>query len=161
MRWWPGRERVPAEVRDGLTLEAGERPLAFARTPDGPVVATDRALHLPGGHRLPWERVEFASWTEGVLRVAETGTGVAHRLPMDEPGGLPDAVHERVRSTIVISDHVPLLGPKGVRIVARRPHGGDEIAWTLVFDEGLDPADPGLRAEAEQALHNLRHQTGL
>ena len=36
-----------------------------------------------------------------------------------------------------------------------------DIRWTFVFDAGQDPSDPGLRAQAEQLLEDLRRQTGL
>jgi hypothetical protein len=43
---------------------------------------------------------------------------------------------------------------------SRRPPR-DELLWTLVFDEGLDPDHPGLQAQAEQLLEALRRQVGM
>jgi hypothetical protein len=150
------RRRNPPE---GMTLDRGERVLAVS----GETAATDAALHFPGQDgfvRLPWERVQQAVWKDGLLVVREVG-GVRHMIQMAEPGSVPEAVRERVTATVVISSHVRLSGG-GVRIAARRPARGDgELRWTFVFDPGLDPADPGLLAEAEQALEDLRRQTGL
>jgi hypothetical protein len=144
---------------EGLTLDKGERVLAVS----GDTVATDAALHFQNGTafaRLPWERVEQAVWKDGLLVVREVG-GARHTVRLTEPGSVPETVRERVTSTVVVSTHVKLPGG-GVRIAARRPaKGTGEPRWTLVFDAGLDPTDPGLLAQAEQAMEEIRRQTGL
>jgi hypothetical protein len=149
------RKNVP----DGVVLERGERVLAVG----GETVATDAALYLPGaeeGIRLPWEHVEQATWQDGVLVVREVG-GRRHTVPLAEPGSVPEAVRERVTATVVVSTHVKLPAG-GVRIVGRRPpRPAGELRWSFLFDRGLDPADPGLLAQAEQALEEIRRQTGL
>lgn len=154
MRFWAGR--IPAEVRDGLDLERGERPLVYA----APLVATERALLLPGGVRVPYEAIDRASWTERGVRLALTD-GTVREVAVEDPGRLPEMLRERVNATIVVSKHVPLPGRGGVRLVARRKPGGEVLDWGLRFDEGLDPADPGLRAQAEQALESLRRSMGV
>jgi hypothetical protein len=148
------RKNVP----DGVAVQRGERVLAVG----GETVATDAALYLPGeeGVRLPWERVEQATWQEGVLAVREVG-GRRHTVRLADPGSVPEAVRERVTATVVVSTHVRLPAG-GVRIVGRRPPRDDgDLRWTFVFDRGLDPDDPGLLAQAEQALAEIRRQTGL
>ena len=155
----PWSSRLPAEA--GLTLAAGERALVHARTPDGGyVVATDRALRLPGGATVPWYRIDRALWDEEGLRVIVTD-GSEHRVPLPEPGRLPEAVRERVTSTILVNRHVRLGDRGGARLVARRVPGEDTADWDIVFDPGLDPADPGLRAAAEQVLAELRRNLGV
>lgn len=150
-RW----RNLPAD----LGLEKGERVLAVS----GDTVATNAALHFMNSGsltRLPWERVEQAAWRDGILIVREVG-GARHTVPLAEPGSVPETVRERVTATVVVSTHVRLPGG-GVRIAARRPaRGGGEPRWTLVFDPGLDPTDPGLLAQAEQAMEEIRRQTGL
>jgi hypothetical protein len=141
-----------------MTLEKGERVLAVS----GDTVATDAALHFRdenGFTRLPWERVEQAAWRDGLLAVREVG-GARHGVRLPEPGSVPETVRERVTATVVTSTHVK-LPTGGVRIAARRPAKGGEPRWTFVFDRGLDPTDAGLLAEAEQALEEIRRQTGL
>jgi hypothetical protein len=161
---WSGKRGHRSRLA-GLELARGERVLAVARTADGAAVAaTDVALHfpLPAGDdaRVPWERIDHAGWREGLLHVRETG-GTTHRLRLAEPDAVPEAVQERVTATVVVSTHVRFPNAGGVRIVGRRAPRSETVNWTFVFDSGLDPADPGLRAKAEQALEDLRRQTGL
>ncbi|GAA3755730.1 hypothetical protein GCM10022205_48640 [Spinactinospora alkalitolerans] len=156
------RNRLPDDVR--ARLGRGERVLAHAASPSGPLVATDRALHLPDGHAAPWERVDRARWSEEGLVFTEEGFG-ERTYAMAEPGSLAEVVFERVTATIVVSRHVPLAegddGPRGVRLVARRPPGGADITWHLRFDEGVDPGDPDVRARSAAALADLREQMGI
>jgi hypothetical protein len=156
---------LPAGSRP--VLSRGEHILAHAATRDGSyVVATDRALHLPGPAaaafvRLPWERVEQAAWRDGWLHVRTTTDPAEHHIRLTEPGSVPETVQERVTATIVINQQATLPGGGHVRIVGRRPPGGDAVRWTFVFDAGLDPEDPDLRAQAGGLLAALRRQTGL
>jgi hypothetical protein len=159
MRFPWGSRALPAEA--GVTLEPGERVLVHARTPGGGyVVATDRALRLPGEEPLPWYRIDRALWDEEGLRVVATD-GTERRLPLPEPGRLPEAVRERVTSSILVNRHVRLGDRGGVRLVARRVPGQEAAEWDFVFDRGLDPADPGLRAAAEQVLEEMRRNLGV
>jgi len=151
---------LPAAARPAL--EHGEHILAHAATRDGSyVVATDRALHLPDSVRLPWERVEQAAWRDGWLHVRTTTEPAEHHIRLTDPGSVPETVQERVTATIVINHQATLPGGGHVRIVGRRPPRGDTVRWTFVFDAGLDPEDPGLRAQAGGLLAALRRQTGL
>ncbi|MCC5575911.1 hypothetical protein IMZ11_09705 [Microtetraspora sp. AC03309] len=104
--------------------------------------------------------VDKATWDETGLTVAMTD-GEIHRVPLPEPGLLPETIRERVTSSIVASKHVPLDARGGVRLVARRVPGAEEPRWEFVFDPGLDPGDPGLRALAEQALEEVRRSLGV
>lgn len=126
----------------------------------GHAVATTLALHLPGGVRLPWNLVDKAVWDEEGVTVAMTD-GVVHRALLPDPRLLPETIRERVTSSIVASRHVRLDERGGVRLVARRVPGSDAPRWEFVFDPGLDPADPGLRALAEQALEGVRRNLGV
>lgn len=160
------RHRLPASARDSLALERGERVLAFAPTLGGShVVATSTALHVPvvagGTARIPWERIEQASWRDGRLRVQEILGGPAHEIGLTDAGSVPETVRERVTSTVVVNHQAPLPGGGSVRIAGRRPATGGEVRWSLQFDAGADPDDPGLRAQAEQILTELRERTGL
>lgn len=157
---------LPPEARGGLRLEPGERAITYGVTQDGAyVVATDRALHLPTGPRVGWERVEHAAWQGGWLHVRETAElgeqAREHHVRLAEPRALPEAVRERVQASIVVNQYARLDAERGVRIVGRRRPGDDVVVWTLVFDAGLDPRDPGLRAHAEQVLEDVRRQTGM
>jgi len=152
--------RLPAELRKSLKTESGERVLTFAGAENGHVVATNLALHLSDGTRVPYEEIDKASWDEDGVRVLTTD-GRWHIERIAEPRMLPETVRERVNSTIVVNKHVSLPGRGGVRLVARRPPGGEVLGWTFVFDDGLDPDDPGLRAQAEQVLEGVRRSMGV
>lgn len=162
--------RLPEKVR--AELGRGERVLAHAPTRGGShVVATSWALYVPtapaegdatpGLARLPWERIEHAVWRDGWLHVHESDGGGEHHVRLTEPGSIPETVRERVTSTIVVDHPAGLPGGGRVRITGRRTAGADELRWSFVFEAGLDPEDPGLRAQAEQVLEELRRQTGL
>ncbi|MEU5860416.1 MULTISPECIES: hypothetical protein [unclassified Nonomuraea] len=152
--------RLPADVRRSLDVRPGERVLTFTETGDGHLVATNLALFLSDGTRVPYEEIDKASWDDEGLRVVTVG-GARYFERVAEPRMVPETVRERVNSTIVVNKRVSLPGRGGVRLVARRPPGGEVLGWTLVFDEGLDPADPGLRAQAEQALEGVRRSMGV
>lgn len=160
------RGSLPAAVRDALALDRGERVLAVAPTKGGShVTATTTALHVPapsgGFTRIPWERVDQATWKDGWLHVQEAAAGAEHHVRLTDPGSVPETVRERVTSTIAVSHQAQLPGGGNVRIAGRRPAAGGDVRWTFVFEPGLDPGDPGLRAQAEQVLEGLRRQTGL
>jgi hypothetical protein len=148
--------RTPAEVREAVVPP--DRALTYAAGPDGYVIATDRALYM-GGARLPWFQVDRAMWDEEGLTVVTTD-GRSHRALLPEPGRIPEAVRERVTASIVVNQYAPLDARGGVLLVARKTDE-DQLVWEFVFDPGLDPTDPGLRALAEQALEETRRSFGV
>lgn len=160
--------RLPPETRDRLSLERGERLLAHGRTGDDIVVATTRALHVPGMNgyvRIAWENVDQASWSEDGLWLVED-TGTDHAVAIDNPGRLPEVIQERVNASIAASRHVVLAagdGALGVLLTARRAPGAgsEDVRWRIRFDSGLDPGEPETLSQAEQALTHVREQTGL
>jgi hypothetical protein len=151
----------------------GERLLAWA--PDvagGRVAGTRDALYVEG-RRVPWEEIQAADWDrdEGRLRVSEVGTWGEVRpvhqvqIPDDaarEADRLLQLVRERVTASVLLSRHVPITDRRGVRIVGRRaPSGHSEVLWAFEYDEGVDPADPFVRAAAETALAAAKADVGL
>ena len=99
------------DVLADVEVAPGERVLAHARTPSGaPVVVTGEALYLPQRsgevRRLPWDGVVSASWEAPVLEVVEAGVTAPARVLLEEPGRVPEAVRERVMSSIVVSERV-------------------------------------------------------
>jgi hypothetical protein len=156
-----GTRRVPGEVRARLALEPGERVISHARMSGGDyLVATTQALHVPGELRLAWHLMDKATWDEEGVTLTMTD-GSVQRKSLSEPGSLPETIRERVTSSIVASRYVQLGSRGGVRLVARRIPGFDVPRWEFIFDPGLDPADPGLRALAEQALEEVRRSLGV
>lgn len=157
--------RAPAAVR--AAVPQGERLLSWAPVLGGSVaIATDGALYLPVPEmlRLPWELIAKATWTDEEALVVEGRSESSQRdrtwmVRLADPRALPTVVYERVTSSVVVSERVALQGDLGARIVARRVGGG--LKWTVTFDAGLDSADPKLRAQAEQALADLRATFGV
>ena len=166
--------------KPSVPVGPGERVLAWCHDSDGRVVAGTRdAFYLPRVPasspvgpvetlRLPWEQVEDADWDAdaSVLRLSEVGTWGAprpvHRLTLVEPTLLLQLVRERVTSTVVLQRHVPIKGRRGLRVIARRAPGGDRaVSWVYEFDEGVDPADPAVRAAAEAALAQAQDEVGV
>lgn len=149
-----------------LALRPRERLLAVARLADGSwAAATPLALVLPG-RRVDWSTVAHAEWSDersqlrvDQLRTAD-GEAESHRLVLAEPGRLPEVVRDRVTSSIVASRHTPVDGTAGVRVVARRVPGADELLWQVVVDRGLDPADPRVQTVSETAVAELRRELG-
>jgi len=165
--------RTPAEIRERVP---GERVLAWMAVGDSSLVATDTALVLPeedgvrrpagADRRVPWDRVLRASWEPEIVEVtAQPETGgrpVVHRVRISgEPGVLPEVVRERVTSSIVVQHHAVLDGERGARFIARRIPGSTDLRWSVVFDAGLDPADPALRVVADEILATLRTSLGI
>lgn len=148
-------------MRAGLPVQPGERVVATARDgAEGWVAATDQAL-IAQGRRTPWTDVVHAQWydEEQVLTMdLAPGAGPAVRLRLDEPGRVPETVHERVMASIVLSRRVWLPGG-AARIVARRG-GSDETLWQVVPDAGTDLADPAVRARVDAVLAELRSELG-
>jgi hypothetical protein len=147
-----------------------ERLLAWGELADGQVMAcTELALHIPEVGRVPWEQVVRGSWSEEfldlVLAPGAGGRARQVRLRFEEPGQVPGVVRERVNWTVVASHHAPLRHADGrtggAMLNARRSPADGEVRWGVVFDAGLDPADPGWRAAADAALADLRDQLGI
>ena len=132
----------------------------------GVVVATDQAVYLPDAgseySRFAYESVATATWQDPLLEVVQVGSRGARRVvELSDPGRLPPAVRERVTASVVISERVDLPGGGRVLVSARRPPAGEGIRWNVVFDAGVDPRDPGVRAAADQVIAELRASTGL
>ena len=156
-----------------MAVAAGEKVLAWAESSSGTVAAGTRdALYIATQDaevetRLPWEQVEAADWDRDAsrLRISEVGTWgeerVEHTLTIEEPGQLLELVRERVTASVVLQRHVPLTGRRGLRVIARRaPRGDRPLTWFYEYDEGIDPADPSVRAAAAAALAAARDEVG-
>ena len=163
------RLRLPADVRGRLTLERGERPLAWASDRDGQwYVGTDRALHLADGdgfRRLAWEQVERADWQRdasilAVIEVAAWGAPEPRtEIGVDDPGSLLELLRERVTKSVVATIYARVRGRAGLSVIGRRsPVGNGPIVWSYLLAEGLDPDDPEVADVAERTLREAERE---
>lgn len=148
-----GREDLPAGFTG--TLEPDERVLAGAAVAGGGhVVVTSWGLWLLDGEgyrRVGWHLVSKATWDNGLLLLIEADEQevlrgavlLADRAPLrlrlDRPGGVPQAVHERVTSSIRTRHHRD-LPDGGVWFVQRKVPGRDGFVLQVRPDPGTDPA---------------------
>jgi hypothetical protein len=159
------RAQAQAQVR----TQPGERLLAVACGAGSELLAaTDRALYHRAGQpwtRLGWEEVGRVDWDEQRRILMLTGltppAPARTVLGLAREWGLPAVAAERAGSAKVVDQRISLNGGAAARVVAQRRPGGPGVAWLVVLDHGLDPADPQLRAELESALTTLRAQTGV
>jgi hypothetical protein len=142
-----GRELTPEGFTG--TLAPDERVLADSRTRHGEVVlATDRGL-WNGDRRVPWHLVTKATWAGGALEVVESHEvehlegGVVlladaepRRLPLPDPGKVPETVHRRVTAAIRSRQHHDLPSG-GAWFVQRRTPAG--VVLHVRPDPGTDP----------------------
>lgn len=149
-----------------VEVRPGERVLTVGRTPSGAAVAvTVQALYLPTRsgevRRVGWDEVTRATWEPPVLEVHAGGPAL--RVLLEQPGRVPEAVHERVTAAIVVSEHVALAGADGAgaHITGRASEDVGRLRWTIAFDHGLDPDDPALRAAAQRELARIRAWYGV
>jgi hypothetical protein len=164
------RPKLPAGA--DVPLDADERVIAWARTPDdGFVVATNRGLHLPGRPaRLGWHEIHKAVWSGRELAVTPAGV-VAERdgftemadLPVEtvlliEPGDVPEQVRARVTGSVTYTSHQKLGGGGGVRVAARKVSGADGLTWTARYDPGT-PVSPAVLEETSTLVAGLRSAT--
>jgi hypothetical protein len=167
------RSTAPAELRARVPLGRGERILGWSVLPgDGWAVATGQALLVCADDvgtddeplRLPWHLVSSGTWADGFLDlVAATSADAAperYRLDIDEHGLLAEAVRALVTDAIVWSGRVDDRPTAAATFSVRRTPD-DELVWSVVFDQGFDATDPGLRRWADGHVRRLKEQTGL
>lgn len=158
----PGR--IPRHVRAAVTLEPGERVLAWGDTGTDLVVATTYRLVLPGGAAPGWDDIDRVSWDDDGLRVWRRAAREPVQLPITRSGRLPEVVRTAVTEAVVHSRRVQLeygpTGARGARLVCRRSPRTGELGWDVAADPGVDLADPVLQARLESALTDARRDLG-
>lgn len=163
------RRGLPQDV--AAQIPKKERVMAWGTGPqrldgtDTLIVTTDRAMYAPGYvDRLEWEQVLRASWEDPILEVVlldGKGSTEFLRVNLDKAGSVPQVLFDRVTATIVMQTRVELDGSRGATLVARRVPDSEEIRWEVVFDPGIDPSNPQLRAIADERLVWLRESAGI
>src|SRR5918911_1801507 len=153
------RPPLPAEAAAELGVQ-DERVLAWSPLAGGGVVAaTVQGLRVrtPQGRlvRRPWTDVDHAAWDEdsGTLAVWWVGSRVATPLEVGDTSLVPEVVHERVRSSIVLTREVPLADGRSAFVTLRK--GADGTLST----QALPPK--GRRLEPEAATMVRRAEAAL
>lgn len=168
------KRRLPAGLRPALAVE--ERVLSWAgATGDNVVVVTNLGLWLPGaGERLGWHEIHKATWSGRQLALIAArelpapGAGdyvIMQDLPplivtLLDPDRVPEQVRTRVNKSIAHTSHHPLAAGFGVRVAARRVSGVDGLRWTVRYDEGADPAGPGVAEQTAALVARAREAIG-
>ena len=156
-------ERLPEDVR--ALVPAGDRLLAWCDSePAGRIAATNcRLIAQAAAVDVSWVEVLAAAWDDPILEVtlwrASAPANVALRL--QDAGVLPQVVRERIMQSLLVQQHVRLVGNLGVRLLARRDPTTDETFWQRVFDVGVDPQDPEIRTAVAAAQMNLSEVYGV
>ncbi|MDQ3576100.1 MAG: hypothetical protein M3443_00515 [Actinomycetota bacterium] len=118
----------------------------------GHLVITSLGLWVPDGEgvrRIGWHMVSKATWGAGTFVITEAeeveraGDAVVLadlppvRFVVEEPGKAPQAVHDRVTSSIRSSHHQELPGG-GAWFVQRKVPGRDGVLLQVRPDQGTD-----------------------
>lgn len=158
---------LPDAARDLLGLTAGDRVLAWSALVGGgwavAVAAGLRAV-LPTGHpvKRPWTDVDHVAWDADsrMLAIWWVGSRQASPLEVEEGSFLPEVVHERVRSSMVLSLDVDVPGGGTVRVSLRKADDGT-LSTQAVPGRGVRMKDPAVAALVERARARLRDEGGL
>jgi hypothetical protein len=147
------RDELPPGFAGGL--EPDERVLGSASLSNGGhVVVTSHGIWLPDDgamRRVGWHLVSKAKWQGGAIvlveaREEENLGGIVLisdlppvRLPLADPGRVPQLVHERVTGSIR-SRHHRDLPVGGAWFVQRKVPGRDRVVLQVRADPGTDVA---------------------
>lgn len=163
MGWLKVLRNRAAAVPEEVELEPGERVLATAATEGGVLVITSRRLITPGSAEgKPWHLVDSGGWDpeSSELRVSWVDRTPAGRWRLTEPGGVPDAFHERVNASVVLVEEVRLDRSRRARVVLRQDLATGRVLAQTIVGRGCDPDDPQLVAVTEEVAARLAEQVG-
>lgn len=166
MRLLPRRRpRLPDDVV--TALQVGDEqvlacsPLAVA----GFVAVTPAGLRVlspvAGVLRRPWVDVDHLAWDAGsrTLAVFWVGSRQALGLELPEDSFVPEAAHDRWRSSVLTSTEVPLPDGRRAFVALRRAVDG-QVSEQVKLPKGASRTDPDLVAAVDVALAQLREDAG-
>lgn len=168
------RRTVTAPPQIVHELESDEVVLGLARDDVGVALAvTRRRLLLAREEAAPtilsWFEIARARLDDGVLEIvplrwiapfADGAGDVVVDAPtlslrVGRPNRLTDQVHQRVRASVIASQHLPWPGAGGW-VTIRRVAGVDGVLPQLRLDAGADAQVPGFLAAAARVVIDLR-----
>ena len=160
---------LPPSIRARLELARGDQIIASAEINAGWAVATRLALYTTtsdgGIKRRPWSDVDHASlepetatitvaWVDGRIQALQLLENDNKRPAFAR------ALRERVQSSIVHAETVPLPGGGHVRVALRRDEAG--ALFSQVTAKGrVDLNDPAVAALVDDAEARVRGAAGL
>lgn len=155
------RSNLDKTVKQTLGIPTNERVVAWGTSrSEATVVATSAALYGVG-ERLPWYRIARATWQEPFLEITTTDAPPQKiKVHLTDERDLPYAIHACVTESVIVSERLELDENLGAIAAARRTEDGG-VSWSVVFDPGIDPSDPQIRAAAEAKLADLRSALGI
>jgi hypothetical protein len=131
-----GREDLPEGFAGELDPE--EHVVAGAAVVrGGHLVVTNLGVWFPGeAERVGWHLVSKATWAEGAMTFVvatqeDLGKafllqdGPPRRFPLDEPGKVPQAVHQRVTGSIVSRERATMPDGREAWVIERHVPGRD------------------------------------
>lgn len=161
------RPDLPADLAEALGV-AGERVLAWsplsgeATAAAAATVEGLRAL-TPMGRlvRRPWTDVDHVAWDQDSATLAVWWVGSRQPTPLEVGEGsyLPEVIHERVRSSVVLARDVPVAG-RTAWVALRKAHDGT-LSTQVVAPAGLRVRDPDVASALVAAQNRLREEAGL
>jgi hypothetical protein len=161
------RPALPADARAALELGDDDRVLAWSGLVGGGwAVATPATLRflLPSGTRVarPWTDVDHVAWhaESGMLAVWWVGTRLPTGLELLDASPLPEVVHERVQSSVVLARDVALPGGRTVWVALRKADDGTLTTQTVPA-RGVRMTDPEVTVLVARAVAALRDEAGL
>ena len=162
----PGRRPpLPADAAEELGV-ADERVLAWSPLPgEGLAAATAQGLRVrtPTGKliRRPWVDVSHVAWDEDSRTLAVWWVGSRLPLPVELPeqSFLPEVVHERVRSSVLLARDVPVPGRDPVWVALRQDAAG-VLTTQAVAPAGVRLDEPEVAAAVAAAQAALRSEVG-
>jgi len=163
------RSALPAAVSARLDLARGDQVISSAEITGGWAIATRLALYTtsPDGamKRRPWADVDRASldpetatitvvWVDGRIQELKLRENDTKRPAFAR------SLRERVQSSIVHTETVPIRGGGEVRVALRRDETG--ALFSQVTGKGrVDLADPAVAALVDAAEARVRGAAGL
>lgn len=166
-RWWRSRPAVPAEPAAELGIGRADRVLAWSCLVGGGVaVALVGGLRVltPRGERLAhdWTDVDHATWDDASSMLLVWWVGSRRPTPLellDDVGGLPEVVRERVQSSVLLTVGVSLPGRGAGRVALRRNASGRIMAQALL-PAGVSDDDPQVKEALAAAMDSLWAEAG-
>lgn len=162
------RPPLPSELRERAGIGPREQVLAHGELTDGWAVATSRGLSVvpAEGSTEPraWSLVDAARLDPEAVAITVTwvdgGSPTVLHLVDERDVPLARTIHDRVQSSVVHRETVPLPGGESVRVVLRR--GADGELTTQVIGSGrVRLEDPAVAAVVDAAEARVREAAGL